>query len=510
MNLINKQTLSYLKPGIILILILISCAEKQPPEPEEQILVRIGDTTISVDEFVRRAEYTVRPPYCRGNHNLDKKIVLNSLIAEKLMAIEASDTNAFISSNRIQTYLRGRKEQVMRQWLYEKEAMEKVELDTAQIKKTMRVAGRKYRIAYFNLPDSNLADQVYQKVRVDSQAFEDVYFELTGLDTLPQREVEWSGHEHDLVLDSLYSEPLIKNQVVGPLNVGDNQYLMVKIMGWIDRPTITNQMVQDRWRNVTDEYTQREAVKLYDDFILKVMKGKTIEFMPDTFYKITDLLGPIYLQTDAEKKEMLKKSYWEQDEDIEKYQDLQTQIEILYDEPLLKFEGQVWTVQDFANELNAHPLVFRNNRIKNNEFGQELQFAIMDMIRDKYLANEAYKRGYDKINVIRRNVSMWQDNLNYQYYKNELLKKVLPDTVTEMNYIQLIDDYLNDHVDSLQSKYTDVIEIDIDAYEAIKLTRIDMSVTQKNVPFVKVVPSFPLVTTDNKLDYGKKMNDKEN
>jgi len=127
------------------------------------------------------------------------------------------------------------------------------------------------------------------------------------------------------------------------------------------------------------------------------------------------------------------------------------------------------------------------------------------MIRDKYLAQEAYKRGYDKVNVVQRNVNMWQDNLNYQYYKSQYLQSVKPDSVTEMEYIPLIENFLNPHVDLLQKKYADIIEVDVEAFNNIKLTRIDMSVTQQNVPFVKPVPSFPLVTTDNRLDYGKKM-----
>ena len=143
--------------------------------------------------------------------------------------------------------------------------------------------------------------------------------------------------------------------------------------------------------------------------------------------------------------------------------------------------------------------------MRNKEFGQQLQFAIMDMIRDKHLAQEAYKRGYDKINIIQRNVNMWQDNINYQYHKNNYLRSVLPDSLTEMNYIPLIEDYLNPLVDSLQIKYADQIEVDVEAFNDINLTRIDMSVTQENVPFPKMVPSFPLVTTDNKLDYGSRM-----
>src|SRR4030067_1323119 len=89
--------------------VLLSCGKQKVIEPKEKILVTIGDKSISVDQFIRRAEYTVRPPYCRGNHNLDKKIVINSLIAEKLMAMEAGDTNSFVMSKNIQAYLRGRR-----------------------------------------------------------------------------------------------------------------------------------------------------------------------------------------------------------------------------------------------------------------------------------------------------------------------------------------------------------------------------------------------------------------
>jgi hypothetical protein len=60
-------------------------------------------------------------------------------------------------------------------------------------------------------------------------------------------------------------------------------------------------------------------------------------------------------------------------------------------------------------------------------------------------------------------------------------------------------------VDSLQNKYSGEIEIDVEAFNKIKLTRVDMYVIRQNVPFPQVVPQFPQVTTDNRLDYGEKM-----
>ena len=50
------------------------------------------------------------------------------------------------------------------------------------------------------------------------------------------------------------------------------------------------------------------------------------------------------------------------------------------------------------------------------------------------------------------------------------------------------------------------IQINTKALEELKLTTTDMMVTQKGIPYPIVVPAFPIVTTDDRLDYGSKLN----
>ncbi len=50
------------------------------------------------------------------------------------------------------------------------------------------------------------------------------------------------------------------------------------------------------------------------------------------------------------------------------------------------------------------------------------------------------------------------------------------------------------------------LRINMDAFEKIKLTSTDMMVIQRGVPYPILVPSFPIVTSDNRLDYGKSIN----
>ena len=65
---------------------------------------------------------------------------------------------------------------------------------------------------------------------------------------------------------------------------------------------------------------------------------------------------------------------------------------------------------------------------------------------------------------------------------------------------------MNTIVDSLQEHYHEKIQINMDAFEKIKLTQTDMMVIQRGVPYPIMVPSFPVLTSDNKLNYGKIFN----
>ena len=66
--------------------------------------------------------------------------------------------------------------------------------------------------------------------------------------------------------------------------------------------------------------------------------------------------------------------------------------------------------------------------------------------------------------------------------------------------------FMNPKIDSLQERYSDKIQINMDAFEKIKLTQTDMMVIQRGVPYPIMVPSFPVLTSDNKLNYGKTFN----
>jgi len=88
--------------------------------------------------------------------------------------------------------------------------------------------------------------------------------------------------------------------------------------------------------------------------------------------------------------------------------------------------------------------------------------------------------------------------------KNYLQEKS-PNFYDSLDTSILIDEHLNLYIEHLQTKYSGRIKINVGEFNKIQLTWTDMFAIQKNVPFIMMVPAFPQVTTDYKLDYGKKM-----
>ena len=149
--------------------------------------------------------------------------------------------------------------------------------------------------------------------------------------------------------------------------------------------------------------------------------------------------------------------------------------------------------------------------MSNSEFGEQLQYAIMDLIRDRELTRQGYERGYDQVNVVQRNYHMWRDNFVALFHRGKILQSVGAETDTAFvkDYMPIISDHLNPYVDQLQKKYADQIFIDVDAFEEIDITRTDLVAIQRDVPYPILVPGFPLLTTDHDLDYGQKLEQKK-
>ena len=488
----------------LLFLLLLALACERTRGPEENILVRVGDRTISKQEFITRAEYTIRPPYCRSDNYIHRKIVLNSLVAEKLYALEAGEKHELTENDPFQLYIQWRKEQAMRQWRDNEEFHGRVVLDTAELKQEYKLAGRSYKLAYYSMPDSQMARLVGESLQ-QGKSFEETFAQYGGLVTsIPTRELAWSGPEPEEFKARFFSAPLQKGQVIGPFEAERGLFTVARVDGWTDRLALGDQDVRQRWEDVREKVRTRQATAAYANWIGGLMRGKTLRFDGQTFPQVARVMADFYMKTEAEKKQLIKQQVWNVEDSSQVHPPVES-LDGIADLPFMVLDDQVWTVRDLQKLLLRHPLVFRSRQIPKGEFGLEFRNAIADMVRDLAVTEEAYKKGYDRVNVVQRTAGMWRDNLLATWQRNRLLREKGREAEFYKEYQKVIESDLNPHFVELSKKYGKKIEINTDEFEKIKLTSIDMFVTEKNVPFPVVSPNFPLFTTHDLLDYGRKM-----
>lgn len=487
-------------------LFMLSGCERGPKEPQEKVLARVGEKTISVNEFIRRAEFTIRPRYCSGSHNIDKKIVLNSLIAEKMLALEAGKDNDFMRNERFQHYLQGRKEQAMREYFYQQEIYRKVKLNPDEINRVYRVAGRKYQIQYLSLPNDSLTRIVDEKL-AQGRELGQIYQDLTQSDQVPEREIDYLAPEPDVIHQALFSDTLSVGQVIGPLRVDHNLNLFIRIKGWTTRVALSETDVRQRHQDVVEKLTAREATVIFENYVTDMMKGKRLVFFKDSFVELVKAFAPVYFDSEQRQKDQFLANVFDKSDSTEKQHlaELDKKISEYKDAPLFKIDDQVYTVGDFEAELQIHPLVFRKKKMQKSEFAEQFKLAIADMVQDRYITGQAYQKKYDRVPAVHNTVAMWQDALLSMYQKEQYLATTKIDSLDEFS---IIEKFMNPYVDSLQQKYSDQIEVNAAAFDSIALSRIDMMTLQQNVPFPIPVPAFPQLTTDPWLDYGGKMKPK--
>jgi hypothetical protein len=305
------------------------------------------------------------------------------------------------------------------------------------------------------------------------------------------------------VHNALFGNALKGNQVIGPLRVEDDSYLYMRVKGWTDHVAATEKQLSERLSDVKKKLKDEKGTILYEKFMRTVMKNKKLEFDREAFTKLTELMAPSYLQSKKEIEQLfLDKTFDRKRDENPNLRIDNVKIDAIKDLSLFKLDGKIWSIQDAFEEMEKHPLVFRKRKLTKENFAEQLKFAIVDMVRDRYLTNVAYERGYDKHFSVTNNTEMWQDAVVSLWQKGEYLKTL---NVADTNQIQVIRKYLNPYFDSLKRKYSDAIEVNVDAFNKINLTSIDMMVVQKNMPFPVLVPSFPQLTTDHQLNYGNKM-----
>ena len=479
---------------IIVLFVYLGCNNptEKPPNVPINILAEIGNKTITVNDFIKRCEYVPRPVYCRGDNYIHKKISLNSLIAEKIFSIEFDRRN-YDTTNDQKNFIQGQKEQSMRQLMLKRFGFDKVKIDTSHIRFLSMLSNRRYEIHFINLDPKH-------KETLLNLPLKSSIDDISTLLNLKIKSTKKIINKNDNMINEVkqilyFSEPVL-NALYGPFKTQENSILCFEVRGWNKNVDITEKQKKDTWDETIKVYSEELAKKYYGKYVSNLLKGKSIKFDPEIFPLFSKKLSKIYLIEKNKKEAVIENRIWNQKEETEfaSFDDIRK----MKNQVILTHGQKQYKISELLDLIKKHPLVFRKKSININQFSNELKYAVADLIRDVYITKEAYSLGLDKNILVINNEKKWEDYIKSLSLNNLIIKKNSPDSTPTKKLIMI--------VDSLQNEYSDIIKIDTDKFEKIKLSTVDMSVMYSNQPYTKLEPDFPIITNDHVLDYGQKVN----
>jgi len=475
---------NFLLIGLLLLLSFCSQSDQQ-----REILAKVGNRQIIVDEFLNRLYFSPRPAYCSGTSQKDKEIVISNFIAEKALAIVAEKNLDLTRRPRLLNFLQGIKEQTMRQVQFEKEALNKVEIDSNQLNEILQNAARTYQVEAISALSQNLNKNLIllNKENLDSVDFENLKQLAKAVEKL---KLSFYTSQHPLIFEKLYLKPAKVGQIIGPIWLDSDQVLILRINSWRSVKNFSEIERHFFKKLIEEQLRMREATKFYFNFIRKVMGDKQLQFHLSSLRNLVNLLGPVYFEPGA--PDFISSNLndplqlWKREVRLDSMKNRNFRM---LNERVLSIDGRHWTIAEILKEMEHHPLVFREKKYPRRQFGNQLKLALIDLVRDQYLTKEAYKKGYDENRLVKQTVNLWRDYFYSVLEKEQLLRE---NGINPANSWPLLPDSL---ITSLISKLQVKIHVNKRLLQSIKLPEIQTIAIQKNTPYPMAIPNFPLITS---------------
>jgi len=485
---------------VICCTIFTACGSYDQNVKDRITLAAVGDKRIiTADDFAQRALYAKRPEYCAENHFIHKKIILNSLIAEKICALEEGEDNLLTSSPRFQVYLKSLRELAMRHQLFLNDFYKPAKADSIELEKALRVAHRVYEIAYFTLADRQSADSVRHLLYAKQNTFSHVLSRIANVDSLPTRKVKWLTEQNGILKEKLYQDSVKTGTLMGPIQHTDSSWILIKVLD-VQEKGLKNEIQQHATKSILKEKLRGEnAVHAFEQYKSRLVKSTFVSFDSTILHTVLDTIRVIYAHSQIVGKKS-GNQYWRHKDNCLQFDELVNHFEQQRNEMFFHVNGTAWTVERFLLEVASHPLRLDCRHI-NDQLAHHFKNAVVDLLRDKAITDESYNRGYDQLEKIDHYVLMFKDAYVAELHREFYLQDIGKQADFTSSYTYVTKQYLNPYIQNLLMKYADEIVVNNQLLQKIDLNNYYSFAFDDNNPASLLVPRFPILTTRKWLDY---------
>ena len=230
-------------------------------------LAIVRENVITKNDFMKRAEYTIRPQYCNSSNNIDKKIVLNSLIAEKILAAECK-SELDIDKKR---FLRGITEQAMRRVMLEDQVNSNLAIDSQIITDLYNKSLISYEVDFLSFSNKYL-DSIKWALETEKN-FIDI---SRMISTKPANKKLRFLNSSKKVQKEIFNKERNLSEIIGHIEISNNEYILIKIINKNRIPIISLENQKKHYEDIKDNYIELKSIEIRKHQISNIMSDKKI------------------------------------------------------------------------------------------------------------------------------------------------------------------------------------------------------------------------------------------
>lgn len=419
-------------------------------QTSDDVLVRIGDRVITVEEFKYRYELT---PQVNRKYNDDgkaKEELLYTLIAENLFAIEAEkagyDTLQLMKRNYIPL-----EKMHVRDALYKKEISDKVKLDMKKFNEGLVLAQEKLFVDFIFAKDSTSISNAYSQISKDGK-FDSLVTLIKNAEYVSDPyEVEY-GKMYPHAEEAIYKLKMF--EFTGPIKSPEGWY----IFRLISKMPVIYKTLDEKISKVKKVVENRVEDSVYNEFWSNSFKEIKVTTDGSLFWYFAEELQKII--SDVKNRQNIK--------DNEKIDLSNSDFALLRNnlhpdslkKDFIKFEKDPITLEQFVTEFSFESFYTFTTDL--NRIAAQLNSRVKRQIELELLTRQGYDLGMENLPEVKNSTDIWREN----YLATLYLKDIVLSTELNENDFR---EYIKESSDSvLAETKVNIIEVLTDSLDVIK------------------------------------------
>jgi len=413
---------------ILSVIIFLTACEKQI-DPEQTVVAKIGNETITVRDFRRSYEFGFSHLKTGPDR---KRSYLDYMIKEKVLSMDGYKLG-LDKSDRVRTLEKDLRDELLIEQLFISEVNSKIEITPEQVKDSINKSKVSWKLRYWVEPTREYADRVVQAMRV--RGYTDVVDEI--LSSNPETNLSPKEFETDylsfLDVNDEFLE-MIKNLPIGEISdpiEKDGLYFIYQITD-VRRNAVMDNEYSDQYEKFRQILYYRELKKAATRYVSNFMTPQNVTTKGESFRLLADALTE--WQNGFSKKMSFEQALGQADDEGSALKKLGDNL----NNTLVTFGDEKWTVKDFLDRFDPQSL--KADSKEKYDIRNQLNEQIALTVRDDVLVKEAKRKGLMKSPDLKRELKEWRDKWVYKEARRRYSQGITADDKQVKEYFDTYKD----------------------------------------------------------------------